>query len=634
MLKVLTIERISTEHQDERSLDDQRAKSTSYVLASYEGDIEWRHIASRGSGEVTDRDSYREMEDLIDSGWPDLIITEDIGRICRRIDALRICELCEDFETRLIALNDHVDTFQPEWKMSAMFSALHHERHNQDTSDRIKRTLRNRFTQGAILVVLPYGYLREPDAKHDSQITKDPLAEKVYQRWFQMLDDGASYSEVADWLNAEKVPTGPGCKRSEWSPAMVIRITHNPILKGERRWNERTSKRVNRSGRRKSTEAPKELLLVRQSPHLAFIEPKRYDRILRKLDCKNALYRRGKALAKDARQGIPRSRTVWPGQSMYCGICGRVLYYGAHGNPAHLMCSGAIDYKCWNGASADGPDASRRICSAVKDLIKELPEFDDVLVEEVRNQVRELTSKTASRVGEIKRALARLETEKRNILKFIRSGSNSTTIAEELARLENDEAVFTEELEDLERSTDRPFELPSVDAIRQRGLDLFTGAAPETPEFGRLMNQFIEDLVVQPVQSIDGGRVGLRASFTVNLAALIEGEPSVRQLGVDALTMSQNVNLFDVPQRVQYLTEVVRLSHLNDHERRTLTERQIAEQLGITQPVVQRAKKLYREMQRRGINDPYQVITSPPSTGKLRRHLHKRYQFEPIRSAS
>jgi hypothetical protein len=30
---------------------------------------------------VTDRDSYREMEDIIDSGWADLIVVEYLGRI-------------------------------------------------------------------------------------------------------------------------------------------------------------------------------------------------------------------------------------------------------------------------------------------------------------------------------------------------------------------------------------------------------------------------------------------------------------------------------------------------------------------------------------------------------------------------
>ncbi|TWU09751.1 recombinase family protein [Allorhodopirellula heiligendammensis] len=628
-LKVLTIERISTEHQDERALDDQRAKSKRLVSDHYDGEIDWKSIASRGSGEVIDRDSYREMEDLIDSGWPDLIVVEDLGRICRRLDALRICELCEDFETRLIAINDHVDTFKSDWKTSAMFSTLHHERHNQDTSDRIKRTFRNRFSEGSILVVLPYGYVRAEGAKTDNDLSKDPDAEKVYNRWFEMLDDGASYSEVADWLNDQGVPTGPGCRLNTWSTAMVSRITHNTILKGSRRWNRRVSKRNNRTGKRRSVTAAEKDHLTRHCEHLAFIEPIRYDRILRKIDRKNAKYRRGKQHAKDKREGMPRSRTVWPGQSMYCGICGRVLYYGAHGQPQNLMCKGAIEYKCWNGASANGRDTSRRICESVIELVKELPEFDEVLMNEVRNQVQQLNENAGGRLQEIRRDLDRVEREIDNVLNFIRSGSGSRLLKVELNRLENRQADLADELRSLQDSSQSNIVVPSVDDIRSRAIDIFKSSLPD-PQFGRLMNQFIEDLVVLPVQLIDGGKVGLRATFTVNLLSLIEGEPLSKMLDVDVMKHHRTVDLFEVPQRVKFMAEVARQSKLNGESGPELTEREIAERLKITQPAVQRAKRLYREMRQRGLDDPYQVLTAPPAEGKLRRHLHPRYRFDPL----
>jgi hypothetical protein len=41
------------------------------------GAVEWKSRSSRRSGEVTDRDSYREMEDIIDAGWAGLIVVED-----------------------------------------------------------------------------------------------------------------------------------------------------------------------------------------------------------------------------------------------------------------------------------------------------------------------------------------------------------------------------------------------------------------------------------------------------------------------------------------------------------------------------------------------------------------------------
>jgi hypothetical protein len=36
-------------------------------------------------------------------------------------------------------------------------------------------------------------------------------------------------------------------------------------------------------------------------------------------------------------------------------------------------------------------------------------------------------------------------------------------------------------------------------------------------------------------------------------------------------------------------------------------------------------------MERLGVNDPYQPVREPPlDHGRLRRHLHSRYRFEPL----
>ena len=65
---------------------------------------------------------------------------------------------------------------------------------------------------------------------------------------------------------------------------MVARLTRNPILKGFRRRNARMSRRVNKTGRRQSVKAPPEEHLFRVVPHLAFVEPARYDRLMAKLE--------------------------------------------------------------------------------------------------------------------------------------------------------------------------------------------------------------------------------------------------------------------------------------------------------------------------------------------------------------
>jgi hypothetical protein len=84
------------------------------------------------------------------------------------------------------------------------------------------------------------------------------------------------------------------------------------------------------------------------------------------------------------------------------------------------------------------------------------------------------------------------------------------------------------------------------------------------------------------------------------------------------------VDLFEPPQRAAFRQRVVA------GRGQGRTERQLAKDLGITQAAVQRAAALDRLMRQRGLTDPYEPLPGPPEGyGKLRRHKHPRYRFEP-----
>ena len=82
-------------------------------------------------------------------------------------------------DTRLVAINDQVDTFTENWRMNAFFSTFRHEGYNRDTSSRIRRSLRNRHKNGGILNAMVYGYIKAPGIKSDEELRKDPNAEPV-----------------------------------------------------------------------------------------------------------------------------------------------------------------------------------------------------------------------------------------------------------------------------------------------------------------------------------------------------------------------------------------------------------------------------------------------------------------------
>jgi DNA invertase Pin-like site-specific DNA recombinase len=631
-LKILAVCRISTLNQDERSLEDQEALYRNWLTRHTDLPFDITVIASQGSGECLDRTEYLRAIELVESAELDLVITEDLGRICRRVHAHIFCELCEDFQTRLIALNDHVDTEREDWRLGSFFAVMRHETYNRDTSQRIRRSLRNRFQQGEAFQFPIAGYIKpkkqsKDDKVHDSQVAKDPAAEAVYDEWFTRLEQGATFAEVADWLNAIGFPTGPYHRNKVWDGRMVARVTHNPILKGVRVRNERMSQRVNRTGRRKSIKAPEMERLERACPHLAFIEPERYDRVIRLLKLRNSKYRRRGQAGRDTRANVPKKRTRWPGQHIYCGICGRLFVFGGHGQKDHLMCSGAREYKCWNAITVDGPLAACKLSKAVFDRIVDLPDFDAEFTDILREQWQRLNDQSRTRLREVSRQVERMDREVANLVRAVRNSGGSPSLLQELQRLEEERSSLLVERDAAERTPRPTMDLPSMDEIKRLAHESFEGLSAESPEFGRKMKRLIPRIVVFPYRLIDGGQIVLRARFRLDLSFYACGLD--HSGGVfSPLRGELLVDLFNPPQRARYRDQVALLRADG------LTERRAAEQLGITTTAAQRASVLSRLMRDRSLTDPYVQVSEPPEDfTKLRRHKHKRYVFEPLEQA-
>ena len=624
MLRVLLICRISSVNQDERSLQDQEALYRRWIADHTDLPTDMVVVSSQGSGECLDREEYLRAIELVESDTFDLVITEDLGRICRRVHAHLFCEICEDHQTRLVAINDHVDTGREDWRLGSFFAVMRHEAYNADTSRRIRRSLRNRFSQGGVLRVSIYGYIKPPGATTDAELQKDPAAEPIYAKIVRMLEDGASYSEVADWLNTQDVPTGPGVRLEHWTPQLVTLLIHNPLLKGLRVRNRRMSRRVNSTGRRKSVPAPVSERLERACPHLAFIEPERYDRLIAMLDARNACYKRRRVNGVDRRQNVPKRRTTWPGQHISCGVCGRILRYGGHGQNDHLLCRGAYEYRCWNAVTVDGPLAAKKITEAVLQEVEKIPDFDSEFSAMVTAEVNRVASSRDQQLRDTENDLARIDREIDNVLAFVRDGRGSSSLAAELERLEAKKGRIALQRDSLQRQRPRQIPLPSMDEIRRLVRESLRHQADNPLEFGRLMHRIIPKITVYPFRSCDGGHIVLRARFQLNLAPLL----AMAEAGGAVASYLQReieVDLFDPPQRIACREPVMQGRSAGK------TERQVASELGITNTAAQRAAALSRQMEEAGLTDPYVRVLEPPSDyNRLRRHRHPRYRFEPL----
>jgi site-specific DNA recombinase len=629
--EVLAIGRVSDPgpgKQDVRSLDDQEQAHRKW-LDSVIGPGRYRLtvVAGSGSGEHLERAEYQRVIELVETGRFDLACCEDLGRIVRRVHAHLFAELCEDKNTRLIAPNDRVDTALPNWREASIFAAFHHERANRDTSERIKRTQRNRFANGGLIGPLTYGWVKPPGAKSDDLAAKDPTAEPVYIEWFRRLDeDEASFAEVTRWLISigVKFPTRTPGVLVDPDGKSVARLTYNPLLKGVRERNRRKTRRTNKTGKYESVKAAPEELLLRVVPHLAFFQPDYYDRVAGKVRDRNGRYRRSDDPAADPCKGRPRRRSRYPGQATECDVCGRPFVWGGHGQTDHLMCKGARSHRCWNGATFDGVRAAKAIAAAVYDAVETLVEFDPAFLRMVREEGERLDADRCTRIGDVRAKRDRAAAEVANLMRFIKRGDESEMVRSELKLAEAAAAKLGAALAAAEREPSRVVQVPPVERLRELGRaclkDMEVGGEP----FARVMRKLVSCVRVFPVQLCDGGAVVLRATGTLQLSELLP-EPAVRDALRRPLERPLEIDLFERPQRAAFRERVVALRAAGR------TEREVAAELGITVTAAQSAAKLHRRMGELGITDPYVRVTEPTEDCRKRcRHRNASFKFEPI----
>ena len=618
--------RISTAHQDGRSLDDQGASYHGWMTQNYGNNFKLSLIKGTGSGEDLTRPELLELWERLEKGDIDVVITEDLGRIARRLEASLFCEVAEDTSTRVVAINDHVDTADANWRMSSLFASLRHETYNRDTSCRIRRTFRNRFMQGDVVQSLPYGYLKPRAHASDCECSKLPEAESVYDEIFRRLEEGQTFAKVADWLNEQGIPTGTACRTETWNGSLLATIVRNPILKGLRQRNRRITKRVNKTGKRKTEPAPAEMLLEREVPHLAFIEPERYDRVIRLLAQRGKKYQRADGVRNDPRAGIPKKQTRWPGQQLRCGVCGRLFVWGGHGRKDRLMCNGARGHRCWNSMTVDGPALARTTADEVRKQIEILPGFDVTWIQKLQEETTELSGRNDGQVRELETELSKVKSEVNNLLDFICSGAQkSESVATRLQNAEKRQAEIHDAIDALKRQRPREVNLPSMVELRRVARESFADLSIESREFSELMRKVVDDFHVLPFQLIGGGHPQPICTFKLNLSTLLAGSDPQVLRQIRCLNVHCVVDLTSAPQYERIRNDVVRM------QKQGMLQRAIAAQLDVTQTAVQHAASLQKEMEALGLKSPWiPVLTDDAVRTTFKRISHARYQFQPL----
>ena len=633
-LVVSPVARISgCQNQKEESLEDQVDHAKEEVAWLYTGPVEYRIISTRGKGEALDRPELAEIEAMIRTREVDLLVMEDVGRLVRGTEAVRLWGIAVDHGTRCIAPNDCLDTADETWEEELIAACRDHVGHNSHTSKRIKKKLMNRFRRhGGATAREIAGYEKPEGAKsYDDWIRVDELTPLI-RKGAQILRESECYEAVAEWFNDNGMPVGKYCRNAIWDGKMVRRFYWNPLLKGVACRGTRMTVKHHESGRRKPVKNPDGPVYY-ECPALAHLAPVEFDELQLLLTRKNQIYRRKGKSGEDPLKHVPRKRTRFPGQHAVCWYCGRQLVWGANGTTDALMCNGSREYACWNSIGVPGTLTAGRIVDAVTAALARLEDFDD----QFRQLVQDSVDEESPSLDELRRQLERDERSHERAREKVKAAllqwGPTSVVTDMNADLEREEVELSVRRAKLTATTGSRRELPgSVAELRQLFDEKFRELAVDSWEFGQLLRKIVPSIHTYNVRLCDGGHPLPRALVQLDLSGIAPDARRISGLG-ELLTMTLTLDLFEPPQRERIRPRAARLADEGLALKRIA--RVICEDDSTrespTSTAVHNALKLNQRMRELGLETPCVPLLEPPDDyRKLRRHRSPKYQFRPV----
>lgn len=614
-LRVLTIGRISTVHQDMQSIEAMYEVVERAIRNVYDGPFILDKLGEQASGLLVDRPTIVEAMTRIEAGRYDVVILEDLSRAYRNpAFQYAFVQDCVDNDTRCICLNDNLDTADENWEISLSLAAVRHGMSIPDTRKRIKRTATHAFEQGGMVMRLVFGYRRVTkeaaeagtDGPKGLRLAKDPACTPVIREMAQRVLRGDSYPKIAEWLNTSGIKPGPYVQKGRWTGNRVRDLLRNDLLHGERVFRRTLVSTEYRTGHLRRTRNAPENFLRQTYEELAHLSVEEHARLIAAMN-ERAAGRTNHARGPDSPLfRRPRSRTVFPRQHATCGICGSLVY------PVEgiaLKCSQACRRQCWNRVAPREPVIRRRVLEAVMDLAVKQAGFRVALLNEIHTQVALLQSKSGQEIKALAKRIAETEKRMANITNAIEMASGPID-------------VLTAKLETLHKDRDELHkQVAQARAARHEEIgDIadgeIEGCLPEILQhlaahsygFADLMRRLIPVFEVHPVQALDTHQVRARARLRVCWTALLDesaGAESGDSGGGGETWLT--VDLFDMSQHIADALKLIEQSRPDG----SLSK--VASALGMTRMRVKRARHYARLMAEAGTDDPYRELTEPPT---------------------
>ncbi|HUQ69939.1 MAG TPA: hypothetical protein VM165_10470, partial [Planctomycetaceae bacterium] len=265
-----------------------------------------------------------------------------------------------------------------------------------------------------------------------------------------------------------------------------------------------------------------------------------------------------------------------------------------------------------------------RIVDAIVEAITDLPDFDAVFGDLVRQQSADFDGRQAAERAALVQKVRSNEQRLAHVMDNLERRPGSEALLHRLDELERERSQLRHAEQALAAQPALAIALPNAQRLREQAVNAIRAMVMDDQEAGRLLRQLVPDLCIVPYQVCDGSDILPRAEFTLTLVPLLP--PALANTPEAAqVTRRLVVTLCPVSKALQHHAAVTEL------KAQGLREHEIGQRLGMAQSAVHRSLRLHRLMTSEGLAEPLVRLTELPArTNRLRRHRHPRFRFEPL----
>lgn len=352
--------RVSTGYQVEKdSLPFQKKELSSYAKHILHAEKTELFEDAGKSGKNTDRPAFQRMMKKIRSGEISHVIVYKIDRISRNlVDFSVMFDEFKKYRVTFISMNEQFDTSSAIGEAVLKIILVFAELERKMTSERVIGVMIDRALSGKWNGArMPYGWKWNPETEFPEH---DPDEAENARTLYRVYDETHSTAKVRDYCFDHDIHTKRGGK---WTTTTILNFLHNPMNKGDYRYNYRNSAR----GQKK----PENEVVYLPGIFPPLVDPELWDRV-------NAIIK-DNAEKHDIHKNphIKKHVNIFAGGILKCAYCGgnfqvsRIDKKRLNGfQPSLYICTTRRTYRACNASGASDVVIGAFVFNYVRNMVQ------------------------------------------------------------------------------------------------------------------------------------------------------------------------------------------------------------------------------------------------------------------------